>query len=92
MATVTLYLYQDDSHKGEGLTLSSTSTYSKSTDVVEPQKPVIDDTTNQKTEVTITHRTTYLFTLTLTKVEYWKRIYDHCEIHANIQVGNDHIC
>lgn len=88
MATVTLYLYQDDSHKGEGLTLSSTSTYSKSTDVVEPQKPVIDDTTNQKTEVTITHRTTYLFTLTLTKVEYWKRIYDHCEIHANIQVGN----
>lgn len=88
MATVTLYLYQDDSHKGEGLTLSSTSTYSKSTDVVEPQKPVIDDTTNQKTEVTITHRTTYQFTLTLTKVEYWKRIYDHCEIHANIQVGN----
>ena len=88
MATVTLYLYQDDSHQGEGLTLSSTSTYSKSTDVVEPQKPVIDDTTNQKTEVTITHRTTYLFTLTLTKVEYWKRIYDHCEIHANIQVGN----
>ena len=59
MATVTLYLYQDDSHQGEGLTLSSDSTYSKSTDVVEPQKPVIDDITKQKTEVTITSTTIY---------------------------------
>jgi len=87
MATVTLYLYQDDGHQGEGLTLSSDSTYSKSTDVVEPQKPVIDDITKQKTEVTITSTIIYKFTLTLTKLKYCKKIYDHCEIHADIQVG-----
>lgn len=87
MATVTLYLYQDDSHQGDGLTFSSDSTYSKNIDTVEIKKPVIDDTKHQKKEVKVTQRTTYQFTLTLTKVEYWKRIYDHCEIHANIQVG-----
>ena len=86
---VRLYIYNDNHQKGKGLSLIESQTFQlKDTKNVYTEKSEsVDPVSGAKilTEKT----TTYVcsFDVTLTKLEYKKKVYEPCQILANLQVG-----
>lgn len=86
---VRLYIYNDTS-KGDGLSLTSSQTF-----MLDDRKNVVtsvpveytDPNTGVKTSTTTTTTTVYSYEVTLTKLEYRKKVYEPCQILANIQIG-----
>jgi hypothetical protein len=101
MATVKLYLYQADStnnadyskaQKGEGLTYNTASTYQSKTEEKIIETNTSKDADGNTTVTTISSQTYYSFSLTLSKLSYTKKVYDHGEILAEVQVGKIQKC
>lgn len=86
---VRLYIYNDNHQKGKGLSLIESQTFQleDTKNVYTERSESVDPSTGAKilTEKT----TTYVcsFDVTLTKLEYKKKVYEPCQILANLQVG-----
>ena len=86
---VRLYIYNDNHQKGKGLSLIESQTFQleDTKNVYTEKSESVDPSTGAKilTEKT----TTYVcsFDVTLTKLEYKKKVYEPCQILANLQVG-----
>ena len=86
---VRLYIYNDNHQKGKGLSLIESQTFQleDTKNVYTEKSESVDPVSGAKilTEKT----TTYVcsFDVTLTKLEYKKKVYEPCQILANLQVG-----
>lgn len=87
MAEVRLYIYNDSSKKGEGILFNGIGTYTYEI------KTLISDVTESDSSIGGTIRTvktnivSYSIPLTLTKLDYNKKVYNPCEIYAELQMG-----
>lgn len=84
---VRLYIYAGTS-KGEGLSLTESQTFkldNRENAYTEEKESV--DSTGVKTKTQTTTTTTFSYEVTLTKLEYRKKVYEPCQILANLQVG-----
>lgn len=85
MAEVKLYIYQDENHKDNCFQLSTETEYSYDKNTILPPKITTAANNNRNVEQTSV-LTSYKISTTLSSVEYWKRVYDHSEIKAQLQV------
>ena len=84
---VRLYIYAGTS-KGEGLSLTESQTFkldNRENAYTEEKESV--DSTGVKTKTQTTTTNTLSYEVTLTKLEYRKKVYEPCQILANLQVG-----
>ena len=84
---VRLYIYNDTS-KGEGLSLKESRTFkldNRENAYTEENESV--DSLGVKTKTQTTTTNTLSYEVTLTKLEYRKKVYEPCQILANLQVG-----
>lgn len=87
---VRLYIYNGDGSKGEGLTLIGSQSFAlkdKQNEVSSESSESTDPNTGVKTKITTTKTTIYSYEVTLSKLEYHKKVYEPCQIVANLQVG-----
>ena len=87
---VRLYIYDGDSPKGEGLSLIGSQSFAlkdKQNEVSVESSESTDPNTSVKTKTTTTKTTIYSYEVTLSKLEYHKKVYEPCQIVANLQVG-----
>ena len=86
MAEVRLYIYNDSSKKGEGILFNGIGTYT-----YEIKTLISDKTESDSSSGTIhtekTNIVSYSIPLTLTKLNYNKKVYSPCEIYAELQMG-----
>lgn len=86
MAEVRLYIYNDSSKKGEGILFNGIGTYT-----YEIKTLISDKTESDSSSGTIhtekTNIASYSIPLTLTKLNYNKKVYSPCEIYAELQMG-----
>lgn len=86
MSEVKIYIYKDK-QKGDGITFTESGGYVFNVNTVLPPQTKKDDKTGEMTLITTTITNTYKIPLlTLTELDYKKKIYKPCEIHANLQV------
>lgn len=86
---VRLYIYNGTS-KGSGLSLTKSETFTlddRKKVVVSDPKETIDPSTGVKTTTKITTTTVYSYEVTLSKLEYRKKVYEPCQIMANLLIG-----
>ena len=87
---VRLYIYNGDGSKGEGLSLIGSQSFAlkdKQNEVSVESSESTDPNTGVKTKITTTKTTIYSYEVTLSKLEYHKKVYEPCQIVANLQVG-----
>ena len=82
MAEVQLYIY-NSKEKGKPISLLESGEFLKEDTVVESSEKK-DDVTVKTTKTT---KVTHKITITLTKLDYTKKVYEPCEIHAYLQVS-----
>ena len=88
MAEVKLYIYKG-SEKGDAVSLGKGGIYSFDKSTILPPKKDTDTETGVVTLSSKTITNTYHVALpSLTKLTYLKKVYEPCEIHAEIQVGS----
>ena len=86
---VRLYIYNDNHQKGKGLSLIESQTFQleDTKNVYTEKSESVDPSTGAKI---LTEKTTInvcSFDVILTKLEYKKKVYEPCQILANLQVG-----
>jgi hypothetical protein len=83
-----LYIYNGTS-KGDGLSLTKSEIFflNNRTNVYTEEQESEDPVTHVKTKTVITTTNTLSYEVTLTKLEYRKKVYEPCYILANLQVG-----
>ena len=86
---VRLYIYNDNHQKGKGLSLIESQTFQleDKKNVYTEKSESVDPSTGAKI---LTEKTTInvcSFDVILTKLEYKKKVYEPCQILANLQVG-----
>ena len=88
---VRLYIYDGiNKSKGSGITLTQSQSFAlkdKKNEVSVQSSESTDADTGAKIKTTITKTTVYSYEVTLSKLEYHKKVYEPCQIVANIQVG-----
>ena len=86
---VRLYIYNDNHQKGKGLSLIESQTFQlKDTKNVYTEKSEsVDPVSGAKIVTEKTTTNVCSFDVTLTKLEYKKKVYEPCQILANLQVG-----
>lgn len=88
---VRLYIYDGNPNsRGNGLSLTQSQTFSlkdKKNEVSVESSESTDSNTGAKIKTTITKTTVYSYEVTLSKLEYHKKVYEPCQILANLQVG-----
>lgn len=88
---VRLYIYDGNPNsRGNGLSLTQSQTFElkdKKNEVSVESSESTDSNTGAKIKTTITKTTVYSYEVTLSKLEYHKKVYEPCQILANLQVG-----
>ena len=86
---VRLYIYNDNHQKGKGLSLIESQTFQleDKKNVYTEKSESVDPSTGAKILTEKTTTNVCSFDVTLTKLEYKKKVYEPCQILANLQVG-----
>lgn len=86
---VRLYIYNDNHQKGKGLSLIESQTFQleDTKNVYIERSESVDPSTGAKILTEKTTTNVCSFDVTLTKLEYKKKVYEPCQILANLQVG-----
>ena len=86
---VRLYIYNDYHQKGKGLSLIESQTFQleDTKNVYTERSESVDPSTGAKILTEKTTTNVCSFDVTLTKLEYKKKVYEPCQILANLQVG-----
>lgn len=87
MAEVKLFIYNDSSKKGDGITLSREGTYIHQDVTVNSDETKPDPNSDGKIRTEKSSIVSYEIPLSMTKLRYIKRVYKPCEIHAELQMG-----
>ena len=86
---VRLYIYNDNHQKGKGLSLIESQTFQleDKKNVYTEKSESVDPSTGAKILTEKTTTNVCSFDVILTKLEYKKKVYEPCQILANLQVG-----